>query len=359
MHKFTTQMFLFLLLNFNSCISLANNEPQNNENSLVDKLNQILLMQKEDRPGLSILVKKSNDVIFKLSKGLANKENNLSINSNTGFRIGSMSKPFTAVAVMKLVEQKKLSLGDQVTKYVPELPAGWQDITIKHLLSHRVYISEDFFSDSNLNLANLSTNQDVIKFISSNEVKVKPQAFDKAIYCNSCYVLLAEVIAKVSGISFSEYLSENIFVPANMKSSYIVEKGVTIKPNDALNYAKTESFFGINQYTTGAMAQVSSIEDLNNFIVALKEGQVISQKSLILMTKVHSDAGDDGTFGLGWIIGWGDEPFYSHGGSQDGYQTELFFHPKHDLEIVILTNGGDKTYELQSKIMRAIITHYN
>ena len=89
---------------------------------------------------------------------------------------------------MKLVEQKKLSLDDQITKYIQELPTGWEDITIKYLLSHRVYISDDFFSDSNLNLVNLSTNQDVIKFISSNMIKVKPQAFDKAIYCNSCYV---------------------------------------------------------------------------------------------------------------------------------------------------------------------------
>jgi CubicO group peptidase (beta-lactamase class C family) len=325
----------------------------------VDKLNQILSEQQESSPGVSVLLKKDNEIIFKLSKGLANKDKNLAINSSTGFRIGSISKPFTALAIMKLVEQKQISLGDQVTKYIRELPVSWKDITIKHLLSHRVYISDDFFSDSNLKLANLSTNQDVIKFISSNKIKVKAQAFDQAIYCNSCYVLLAEVIAKVSGISFSEYLSENIFVPAKMKSSYIVEKGVTIKRSDALNYAKTRSFFGINQYTTGAMAQVSSIDDLNNFIIALKEGEIISQKSLSLMTKIHSDAGDDGTFGLGFIIGWGDNPFYSHGGSQDGYQTELFFHPKHDLEVAILTNGGDDTYELQAKVMRAIITHYN
>ena len=110
------------------------------------------------------------------------------------------------------------------------------------MLSHRVYISDDFFSVSNLDSANLSTNQDVINFISSNKIKVEPLAFDKAIYCNSCYVLLAEVIAKVSEVSFSEYLTENIFVPANMKSSYIVEKGVPLKPADALNYANTESF---------------------------------------------------------------------------------------------------------------------
>jgi len=359
MRKFTTQIFLFLFINLISFISLASNEQLSNKSALVDKLNQILSMQEEDKPGVSVLVKKDNEVVFKLSKGLANKKKNLTINTRTGFRIGSMSKPFTALAIMTLVEQKQISLADQVTKYVQELPVGWKGITIAHLLSHRVYISEDFFSDSNLNLANSSTNQDVIKFISSSKIKVKPQAFDQAIYCNSCYVLLAEVIAKVSGVSFADYLSENIFVPANMKNSYIVEKGVTIKQSDALNYAKTDSFFGINQYTTGAMAQVSSIEDLNNFIVALKQGRIISQKSLSFMTKVHSDAGDDGTFGLGWIIGWGNEPFYSHGGSQDGYQTELFFDPKHDLEVAILTNGGDETYELQAKVMRAIITHYN
>jgi len=359
MQKIIIQAFLISLIYLASTPVFGVVHSQENKSALVDKLNLILSKQKKDQPGVSVLVKKNNEIIYQLSKGLANKDNNNSISSHTGFRIGSISKPFTALAIMKLVEQKKLSLDDHITKYIQELPTGWKVITIKHLLSHRVYISDDFFSDSNLNLANLSTNQDVIKFISSNMIKVKPQAFDKAIYCNSCYVLLAEVIAKVSGVSFSEYLSENIFVPANMKNSYIVEKGVTIKPNDALNYAKTESIFGIRQYTTGAMAQVSSIEDLNNFIVALKEGQIISQKSLISMTKVHSDAGDDGTFGLGWIIGWGDEPFYSHGGSQDGYQTELFFHPKHDLEIVILTNGGDETYELQSKVMRAVITHYN
>jgi len=349
-------IFSLCLISF---ISLASNEVQTNKKSLVDKLNLILSKQKEDRPGVSVLLKKNNEVIFKVSKGLANKAKSLSIRSSTGFRLGSISKPFTALAILTLVESESLSLDDDVTKFIPELPLEWKGITIRHLLSHRVFISDDFFSNSNIGLANLSTNQDVIKFISANNSKVKALASDKAIYCNSCYVLLAQVIEKSSGISFSDYMRQKIFVPANMKNTYIIEQGVTMRPSDALNYAKTESFFGINQYTTGAMAQVSSIEDLNNFIVTLKEGKIINQELLRLMTQVHSDAGDDGTFGLGWMIGRGEEPFYSHGGSQDGYQTELFFHPMHDLEIAILTNGGDETYELQAQMMRAIITHYN
>lgn len=359
MKKTITHAFLISFIYLISTNVVADVDSQDNKTELVEKLKVILSKQKEDKPGVSVLVKQDNEVVFQLSKGLANRDENLVISPSTGFRVGSISKPFTALAVMKLVEQEKLSLDENITKYIPELPVGWKDITIKHLLSHRVFISDDFFSDSNLNLANSSTNYDVVKFLTSTNIKVEPKAFDKAVYCNSCFVLLAEAVSKVSDVSFSDYLTENIFKPAQMTNSYIVEKGVAIKVGDALNYAQTESFFGIKQYTTGAMAQVSSINDLNNFMTALKAGKIISKKSLNLMTKVHSDAGDDGAYGLGWIIGWGGQPFYSHGGSQDGYQSELFFHPKYDLEVAILSNGGEETYELQAQIMRTVFSHYN
>jgi len=354
-----SQCFLILILSSTSPAVSGFAGPQEIKSALVDELRLIVQQQEEDQPGISVLVKKDDEVLFQLSKGLANKNKDISIASSTGFRIGSISKPFTALAVLKLVEQERLSLNENVTEYFSELSNVWEDITIEHLLSHRVYISDDFFADSNLMLANSSTNKDVIKFLASKNIKVKPREADEAIYCNSCFVLLAEIIAKVSEVSFSDYLSENIFAPANMKHTYILEKGGSIKTGDALNFAKTESFFGINQYTTGAMAQVSSIDDLNHFMVALKSGHIISKNSLSLMTKAYSHGEDGGAFGLGWVIGWGEQPFYAHGGSQDGYQTELFFHPKHDLEVAILTNGGDKTYRLQAQIMRAILDHYH
>ena len=207
---FTKKIILFLYLI--SFVSLSSNEVHTNEKSLVDKLNLILSMQKEDRPGVSVLLKKNNDVIYKVSKGLANKAKRLSISSSTGFRLGSISKPFTALAILTLVESESLSLDDDVTKFIPELPLKWKGITIKHLLSHRVFISEDFFSDSNIGLANLSTNHDVVKFISAKNIQVKALTSDKAIYCNSCYVLLAQVIEISSGISFSDYLRQKLFL---------------------------------------------------------------------------------------------------------------------------------------------------
>jgi CubicO group peptidase (beta-lactamase class C family) len=338
--------------------SSASTAPDTDLRPLVNKLNLILSNQSHDKAGMSFLLRKDDAVIMKFSKGLANKDKHLAIDTNTGFRIGSISKPFTALAIMKLAEQDKLSLDDPVTQFIPQLPSKWRNVTLKHLLSHRVYLSQDFFSSSNLHLADNSTNQDLVEFVSSDTMNVKALAVNKAIYCNACFVLLAEVIANASGTGFAAYLNQAIFVPAGMNNTYIVEEGVPIKLGDALNYANTESFFGIHQYTTGAMAQVSSVEDLNNFIIALKKGRIISKGSLNLMTKVHSEAGVDGTFGLGWMLGWGDEPFYSHGGSQDGYQAELFIHPRHNLEIIILSNGGDKTYSLQAQIMRTVMTHY-
>jgi CubicO group peptidase (beta-lactamase class C family) len=356
--KITCTVILFSWLCLISPISFGAEHPQTSHQLIVAKLNEIISTQKYDQPGVSVLVKQGNEIIFKLSKGLANKHKNVAIISSTGFRIGSISKPFTALAIMKLVEQQRLSLLDPVTQFIPELPSSWQGIRIQDLLSHRVYLSKDFFSNSNLHIANLSTNRDLIRFLASKQVNVKPLSHNRGRYCNTCYVLLAEIITKASGVEFADYLRENIFIPANMEHSYIVEEGVSIKPKDALNYGKTDSFFGIKQYTTGAMAQVSSIEDLNNFILALKQNKIVSSESLSLMTKVHAELGDDGSFGLGWMIGRGDAPFFAHGGSQDGYQAELFLYPKHDIEVVMLSNGGDNTYALQAQVMRAIMTHY-
>lgn len=353
-----TKYALLFILSSISGTSLEATASTGNTNTLIDKLETIVSKQREDRAGISVLVRKNQNIIFKRSKGLANKHKGIAINANTGFRVGSISKPFTALAIMKLVEQQEIALNEPVTNFIPKLHSGWNNISIADLLTHRVHVSRDFFSDENLRIANLSTNQDLVNYLSSDKTKVTTLAFDKARYCNSCYVLLAEVISKVSQIGFSKYLEKNIFLPANMKDSYIVEKGVSLRDDDALNYANTELFFGIVQYTTGAMAQVSSIDDLNSFIDALNQNRIVSQATKNLMTKVHADLGDEGTFGLGWIIGWGDQPFFSHGGSQDGYQSELFFYPKYDLEIAILTNGGNETYELQRQLMKTIITHF-
>ncbi|QSX36454.1 beta-lactamase family protein [Shewanella sedimentimangrovi] len=323
-----------------------------------DKISVLLGKVDPQGPGLSLLVRHNDQVQGQYHRGLANKIEQLGINNHTGFRLGSIAKPFTAIAVMQLIEKGSLSLDDAVTTYLPTLGAKWQKISIRQLLSHRVSLSRDFFSDANLALANGADNRALLAFITSSRVQVKPREQDEAIYCNSCYVLLAEIVAAASGESFATYMRRHIFAPAGMVDSYLVEKGTKLSADAALNFGKSPRFFGIEQYTTGAMAQISSLEDLNKFIIALKQGALISRETLKLMTQVHADMGNDGLYGLGWEIGYGDEPFFAHGGSQDGYQTQLFFYPKYNLEIVALANNGDSGYELTQELIHTIVMHY-
>jgi len=355
---FVIALFTIVLTHSNSAMAI---EPTTqlidvNSTSLEAKLSPIFAKQSDRHPGFSLLVKHNDKTIIKTSKGRAS--HNVAISENTGFRIGSISKTFTALAIMTLIEQGKLTLNDKVGQYLSGLPTDWQKISIKDLMSHRVGLSKDFFSDKNLHLANNATNTTLLQFIRQEGLAITTLSKNEAVYCNTCYVLLAEIISHASDYNFSDYLNKVIFAPASMKHSYIVNENTNIKASTALNYAKTTHFFNIEQYTTGAMAQISSLNDLDNFIKALKQEKIVSLSTLKLMTQVHADMGDDGLYGFGWMIGWGSEPFYSHGGSQDGYQTELFIYPKYNLEIVILSNGGDETYELQGEMIRVIINHY-
>lgn len=325
---------------------------------LDQQIRELLNSVDADDPGLELLVRHQDEVVVQYARGLANRTTQLAIDEHTGFRLGSIAKPFTAIAIMQLVEQGRLQLDDAVTHYLPILGEEWQHISIGQLLSHRVKLSQDFFDRAHLSMANGADNLDLIEFLVANRVRATPTSNSQARYCNTCYVLLAQVVAEASGEPFASYMQQHLFNAAAMADSYLVEKGDSLHARAALNYAKSQRFFGIVQYTTGAMAQVSSVSDLNHFLIALKRGDLITPVTLQLMTQQQADLGDDGLYGLGWEIGYGDQPFYAHGGSQDGYQTQLLIYPKYQLEIVVLSNSGDSGFELSQQLLRTVITHY-
>ncbi|MCW8876720.1 MAG: beta-lactamase family protein [Kangiellaceae bacterium] len=337
---------------------VLSDELQNGREILEHKIDKILEKQSPKAPGISLIIRDNNQIVISKSKGVANSNENIPIDSKTGFRIGSISKPFTALAILQLKEQSKLSLNDSIKKYIGRLPSSWKTITIHQLLTHQVSLNKDFFSDEYLELANGSSNQDVIDFINTKNVVIETLAPKKASYCNTCYVLLAEVIKEVSGISFSEYMQKYIFDMAQMSNSYIVSRGTQLRQGDALNYAITDSFFGIIQFTTGAMAQVSSAEDLSKFIDSLKMLKLINAESLALMTESHAESIEGGQFGLGWFVGSEDRPFFAHGGSQDSYESELYFNPHLNIEFIFLSNGGEESFKLKRTLLRAVINHF-
>ncbi len=357
--KMTNSIFIVtaLILAFWSNFTFAY-QSQNRQENLEYEIDKILSKQSYSVPGISLIIRKDNQVVINKSKGVANLLEDIPITSKTGFRIGSISKPFTAIAILQLYERGELSLTDSVNKYIKRLPSDWKTITIYQLLSHQVSLNKDFFSGEYIELANAATNQEVLDFIETKGVVSDALKPNQSVYCNTCYVLLAEVVKEVSGVSFSQYMQENIFSPAQMTDTYIITKGIQLRNGDALNYAKTDSFFGIKQYTTGAMAQVSSAEDLNSFVDSLKKFSLISAESLALMTRIHSRSNEGGFWGLGWMVGPEDRPFFAHGGSQDGYEAELYFNSKTNVELIFLSNGGEATFEIKRKILRATINYF-
>jgi CubicO group peptidase (beta-lactamase class C family) len=310
-----------------------------------------------DEAGISLLVRKDGEVVYKKSKGLANKLTGQLINSHTGFRLASISKPFVALAIMQLYEQKKIALEDSILIYQPELPLSWKPITIHHLLSHRSGIP-DFLNDLHLaeQFKNIN-NQDVVNyFVEHKKLEFIPG--DQADYSNSGYMLLAEIIERISGKNFEDYMVNNLFVPNGMKNSYILDEKSVSRPNDALNYADKNTLWGLNINTNGGDGQVASIDDMNIFIQELLKGSFVSTETLDLMREIYSKL-EQGNYGYGWFKGARYEDSFTAGGSMDGFESVLIIEPAIDLQYVGLSNGGQITSQHISNIYLLISGFYS
>lgn len=311
--------------------------------------------------GVSVLVRKDGIAIYTNSKGLANKQNSTPITDATGFRLASVSKLFTALAVMQLFEQQQLTLADPIRDYLPELSDAWQPITIHHLLSHQSGIPDyaNDFSGSRQEWVRGMTNQALVQhYTTNNELEFAPGT--QADYSNSGYVLLAEIVSRVSGLSFAQYMQANIFGPTDMTNSYIIDEQNPQHQDAALNYAESSVPFNFEIFLNGAAAQVSSLEDMNHFVSALQNNEIVSQDTFDLMTQTHSNlpsAGGD--FGYAWRKGSGNVTSYDINGSNDGFQTLIILVPVINLEVVILSNGGEATNQHKANIFALINEFYN
>jgi len=306
-----------------------------------------------NEPGLSIIIKKDNIVVYQNNTGLANKQTNTAISSDTGFRLASVSKPFTALAVMQLYEQGLISMEDKLLDYIPELSSTWQAITVDHLLTHRSGIP-DFLNDIWSDKRNSGlTNQGLIQFFAKTP-KLEFTPGSKGDYSNTGYVLLAEIVARVSGLSFSEYMQQNIFTPIGMDNSYITNETTPLRVNDALNFADRDTYHGFKMYTYGSMAQVSSANDLNKFTLALKNHQVVSQQTLELMLEPHANLVNGGNYGYGFAI----SDSFEHSGLWDSFNTLLIFYPTRQIELIYLSNGGEITDKHMRNIQKLVRDFY-
>lgn len=318
--------------------------------TLTETLNNYLTTnQSTDTPGLSISVIKGSEIVYQKGRGIANNDTALSITKNTGFRIASITKSFTALAIMQLVELGLLRVDDKLISLLPELSIAYQDITIHQLLSHQSGIP-DYINDSDDPTVwdNVTTTEFMATNSSFNELEFTPGS--SAQYSNTGYVLLAVIIERLTGMSFPDYVEENIFIPLGMNNSYVINEYHQLGEfgeESALNNGNTTNVLNFNSLIYGSANVVSSVDDMTLFIKGWLEDELISVELKSLMLQTHSSIPNIGDYGYGWIVDNGlhsyEDNDYWHTGGYDFYQTALYFSPNADLVIVAFSNGGAVT----------------
>lgn len=294
-------------------------------------------------PGMAILVVKNGEVAYVGTKGIANRHTALSIQSDTGFRLASISKTFTALAVMQLYEQKRLSLDDSILQYLPEFSAFWQGITIHHLLSHQSGIP-DFANDFGIeSWPDGVTNQDVIDYFATNDgLEFDPGTAGE--YSNTGYVLLAEIVSRLSGLRFADFLAIHIFGPLGMQHSYAADEFSIPMFNEALNFAEYSTFFGLNFFVTGSSGVVSSLDDMAIFMDALLNQEIVKAETLEIMQQHYTlDLLPGSDYGYGIMLDPTGVDAFAHSGGNDGIQAWMLVNRDTEIRLVILGNGGAQT----------------
>jgi len=251
----------------------------------------------------SVLVAENGKVLYQKSFGYADAQNKIPNTANTLFQIASVSKLFTAIAVLQLYERRKLHLTDRFIKYFPDFP--YPDITIKQILSHTSGIpdvGDVLVPIWKLNKDTIVTLQDIIPALRSQKLPLGFKPGEGWDYSNTNYILLALLVEKVSGEKYADYLSKRIFIPAGMKSTFQQTSGTNpyTRPNVAFNYAwpfissmtpaRVDSF-AIDDYkvhyktwpSEGPGNIYTSISDLVNFNKSLDNGRLLKPKTLGLL----------------------------------------------------------------------------
>ena len=333
---------LFLTLCFLLINGLAINTFAQNQEKAFDTILKELFAD-QDGPGGTALVIKKGKTIYKKAFGKANLELEVPMQTNHIFRIGSITKQFTACAILKLAEEGKLSLQDDFTEYVKDYPTHGHTITIEHLLTHTSGIK----SYTNIKKWDLEAHKrdftptEMIDWFKNEPMEFAPGT--KFNYNNSAYFLLGYIIEQVSGKTYAEYLNDTFFQPLGMKNSSY-GGSLQIVKNRAAGYQKIEvyknaDFLSMTQ-PYGAGSLLSNVEDLSIWYHAVNSGKVISKSSL---AKAHTNFklnnGEPTIYGYGWFLGnVQGSPMYDHGGGIHGYLTASIFVPEAEVFVAVFSN---------------------
>ncbi|GAC1595827.1 MAG: serine hydrolase domain-containing protein [Ginsengibacter sp.] len=278
---------------------ISDQEKQHYQNEVQDFYNKRLA-----RSGFNgaLLVAKKGNIIFEKYAGYENiHKKDTQINEHSAFHRASMSKTFTAMAVLKLMEQKKLDLNDNVKKYLPSFP--YDGVTVKMLLNHRsalpnyVYFMQTLGWDTHKYI----TNQDILDYMAKFKPPFVGRPGTHFKYCNTKYALLAMIIEKASGKSYPQYLQTTFFKPLQMTDTYVFALADTASAMPSFDYRGRNERFNFLDGGYGDKNIYSSAKDILKWDQALYSGELFSQKTLdSAFTPYSNEKPGIKNYGLGW-----------------------------------------------------------
>lgn len=324
--------YIYIILSFFVGISLF---AQDFDKLKIDSLFSII--EKNNKGMGSVSVFQDGKEVYQNSYGYADIEHNIKANSGTKYRIGSISKTFTATVIMKLIEDGELKLSTKLSKFYPQIKNS-NKITIENLLQHRsgIFNFTDALDFNKWNDKYISKEQLLNKIIFGG-VRFKPG--EKFEYSNSNYVLLTFIAETVSKKSIEELYQEIIIGPCGLTNTYPGAK-INVNNNEALSYQKLADWKLEKEtdmsFALGAGYIVSTPTDLNIFINALFNGKIVNEKSLKLMTSLKDNFG----FGL-FAVPFYTKTGYGHNGIIDAFQANLYYFQENNMSIAIASNAID------------------
>ncbi len=339
--------------------------------NLEEKFDMLLQEKyKPENPGATVLISKQGKIIYHKAFGMANMELQVPMKPENIFEIGSITKQFTSVAILMLMEHGKLAIEDEITKFIPDYPTHGKKITIHHLLNHTSGIK----SYTSMNLSEIApkdmTPTELIDYFKNESMDFDPGTEWR--YNNSGYIILGFIIEKVSGQAYEDFVEEHIFKKLQMNNSRYGHKGEIIK-NRASGYQTRDGYVNANYlsmtlpYAAGAL--MSTVEDLHKWQNAINTNILVKAETIekaFQNTKLNN--GKPTYYGYGWSVNEvNGSPSIEHGGGIFGYTAYQLYIPEEDVHAAILTNCNcnsptditirlaaiaiDKSYDNKEKIV--------
>jgi len=310
----------------------------------------------------SLLVAKNGKILYSNQIGYADFRKKEPLNETSVFQLASLSKQFTAAAIMLLYERNQIQLTDTVNNYFPDFP--YEHVTIKNLLNHTGGLPNYFWvAEHKWEREKAPTNGEMMTLLESSKVQRYFKPGYKFDYSNTGYFVLASIVEKVSGTSFSHFVQKNIFDPLEMKNSFVYSfENDSVRKNQLTGYRLHRGWrhlkisSTVNDAVVGDKNVYATSEDLLKWTLGLNNGKLLSKASVELMhTKGETARGRKVPYGFGFRIDTKRQNKIYHQGRWNGFSTGLTQYLEEDLVVIVLEHTNYNAMKSLNKKIKKIV----